>query len=481
MEFKLTDKITEKNNIIYLIKDKSMLSSCQINEEEEDYILEKLKNNDKYSFTFNKLTHYQIILFVKNKTSIYKTLENLRKEGDKAATFLNNNNQETTYLYGIKTESHIVTAFAEGLILGNYKFLQYKSDKKPNSLKTIHFISEGINKDDFNELKALTEAVYFCRNMVNTPVQELQAVDFAKKVTELCKPLGVKTEIFNKSKIASLKMAGLMAVNKGSSNEPAFIQLEWHPENSKNEKPIVLVGKGIMFDTGGLSLKPPSAMEDMKADMAGAAVVSAAMYVIAKRKLPVHVIGIIPATDNQPGNNAIAPGDIIKMSNGVTVEILNTDAEGRLVLADALCYASNFKPSLVIDIATLTGSAERAIGKHGMVGVESGAEKQMEKIKEAGMETYERIAQMPFWDEYDKEIESDIADIQNIGKSINAGAITAGKILSRFINYPWIHLDIAGVAFMDKKESYVGKGASGIGVRLLYKFIKNYSKECNHK
>jgi len=472
-EIQLTDKISEKESVIYLIEDKSLLSDCQINKEEENFILEKINNEKKHHFSFNRLTHYQIIIILKPENSIYKTLEFLRKEGDKVAGFLNRNKQKSVTLYGIKTDSSTITALAEGLILGRYKFQDYKTDKKTILPTTVRILSGSFTNNDLNELKAITEAVYYCRDMVNTPLPELNATDFAKKASKLCSPLGVKTTVLNKEQIASFNMAGILAVNKGSQHEPTFTQLEWQPENCKNQKPIILVGKGIMYDTGGLSLKPSTAMEDMKSDMAGGAAVVAAIYAIAKTKLPVHVIGLIPATDNQLSNNALLPGDILTMSNEVTVEVLNTDAEGRLIMADALCYASKFNPSLVIDIATLTGSAQRAIGKHGLVAVEDSAEIQMNELKEAGMEVYERIAELPFWDEYDKEIESDIADIRNIGKSNNAGAITAGKFLKRFVNYPWIHLDIAGIAHLDQKESYLGKGASGAGVRLLYRYVKN--------
>ncbi len=471
-ELQLVEKITENESIIYLVENKDALRHCKLGKEEKHYVIEKYRDDEKHFFAFNRLAYYQIIIFAKTRGSIHDRFEFMRKEGDKTATFLGRNKQQSVTIKGINISQAMTAAFAEGLILGNYRFDHYKTGKKPDSLNTIRITANSFTAEGFNELKALMEAVYHCRDLVNAPFQELQATEFAKRISDFCRPLGVKAEILNKSQIASLKMAGLIAVNKGSSNEPAFTRLEWCPQDRKNQKPIILVGKGIVFDTGGLSLKPPSAMEDMKSDMAGGAAVFAAIYAIAKTKLPVYVIGLIPATDNQPGNNALAPGDIITMSNNVNVEVINTDAEGRLILADALIYASKFDPSLVIDIATLTGSATRAIGKYGIVAVESNARKQMSTLKKAGDEVYERIAQFPFWDEYDKEIESEIADIRNIGKSINAGAITAAKFLSRFISYPWIHLDIAGMAFMEKKESYPGSGASGVGVRLLYNFVK---------
>ena len=474
IKLNLTDKIAGQDSAIYLIEDEHCLKQCHLSKKEIDYVLENFQKNKKSYFTFNRLTHFQIIVFIKSEKSIYHTLEFLRKEGQKSADFINKHNLQAVTIKGINdADPGFILAFAEGLILGNYNFTKYKSKQKPNSLQNINLLSKAVKPFDLAELEAVTEAVCHCRDLVNTPFHELHAKEFAKRITGLCKPLGVKTEILNKTQIASLKMSGLLAVNQGSVNEPTFTKLEWKPGKSINQDPIILVGKGIVYDTGGLSLKPASAMMDMKSDMAGGSAVFGAIYAIAKTKLPVHVIGLIPATDNQPGDNAITPGDVISMSNKVTVEVLNTDAEGRLILADALLYASKYNPSLVIDIATLTGSATRAIGKYGIVSVESGAELYMAQLKEAGMEVYERIAEFPFWDEYDKEIESDIADIRNIGKNNNAGAITAAKFLGRFISYPWIHLDIAGMAFLDQKESYLGKGATGVGVRLLYRFVKD--------
>ena len=286
------------------------------------------------------------------------------------------------------------------------------------------------------------------------------------------KESGFKTTIFNKKKIQSLKMGGLLAVNQGSLDEPTFSILEWKPKNAKNKKPIVLVGKGIVYDTGGLSLKPTKGMDIMKVDMAGAGTVVGAMHAIASNKIPKYVIGLIPATDNRPSGNAYAPGDVVTMFNKLTVEVLNTDAEGRMILADALSYADKYDPEIVIDLATLTGAAARAIGHFGIVSMHKNAEKYHDQLKESGNITHERLAEMPFWDDYDNLLKSDVADIKNIGGPI-AGAITAGKFLSNFINYPWIHLDIAGPAYVESNYGYRGKGATGIGVRLIYNFVKN--------
>lgn len=229
------------------------------------------------------------------------------------------------------------------------------------------------------------------------------------------------------------------------------------------------------MDTGGINLKPGSSMQDMKCDMSGAAAVIGAIYAIAKTKLPVHVIGLIPATDNRIDAGAQVPGDIITMHNGTTVEVLNTDAEGRLILADALSFAKKYNPELVIDIATLTGSAHAAIGSYGMVGMGKNYKNYMEELKISGEKEAERIVEFPLWDDYNKLVESDMADLKNIGGA-NAGAITAGIFLSHFTNYPWIHLDIAGPAYLDTRNSYRGKGGTGWGVRILFRFLKDNCK-----
>ncbi len=266
-------------------------------------------------------------------------------------------------------------------------------------------------------------------------------------------------------------MGGILAVNKGSIDPPFFACLEWKPKKAKNKKPIVLVGKGLVYDTGGLNIKTGSSMENMKSDMGGAASVFAAIYAIAKLQTDIHVICLIPSTDNRPNGNAYASGDVITMYDGSTVEVVNTDAEGRMILADALAYAKKYDPAVVIDVATLTGSADRAIGPHGVVAMHQKASSFMKILKKSGDEVYERIAEFPFWPEYDETLKSDIADVKHMGGGY-AGMITAGKFLAKFTDYPFIHLDIAGPAFLDTSDSYRKKGATGIPTRLLIDFIE---------
>ena len=234
----------------------------------------------------------------------------------------------------------------------------------------------------------------------------------------------------------------------------------------------MIVGKGVVYDTGGLSLKPSNFMDTMKCDMAGAAAVVGTFCALADDNVPAWVIGLIPATDNRPGGNAITPGDVIEISDGTSVEVLNTDAEGRLILADALHYAKKYDPKLVIDLATLTGSASRAIGPNAIVAMGNAGDEIWNDLVDSGNRTHERLVQFPFWDEYSELLKSDVADLKNIGGA-EAGMITAGKFLEHFTNYPYIHLDIAGPAFLTSPHGYYGKGGTGIGVRLLHDFFSN--------
>ena len=366
--------------------------------------------------------------------------------------------------------------FVEGMALGNYQFLKYFKAKaeKASNLTSIKVDEKAINRSQLAELQAVLTATYIARDLVNEPQSYLSAPQLSKEVIALSKKYGFSVNVFNKKKIESLKMGGLLAVNKGSMQPPTFSILEWKPKKAKNKKPVVLVGKGIIYDTGGLSLKPTAnSMDMMKCDMAGAATVIGTLVAISKAKLPVHVIGLIPATDNRPGNEAYVPGDVITMHSGATVEVLNTDAEGRLVLADALHYAKRYKPELVFDFATLTGSAVRAGGSEAICYMGNAKQKTKEQIEASGFNVYERLIQFPLWKEYGEQLKSNIADLKNLGGA-NAGMITAGKFLEYFTDYDWLHFDIAGPAYLKSADAYRTKEGTGVGVRLMYDFLKNY-------
>ncbi|MFM2376451.1 MAG: hypothetical protein RLZZ165_1548 [Bacteroidota bacterium] len=368
----------------------------------------------------------------------------------------------------------LVAAMAEAIPLSNYQFLRYKSKKEANSLSSATLISELRDGDEIvaRSLK-IAKATMIARDLVNEPVITLNAEVLAQRATELGKEYGFSVEVFNKQKIRSLKMGGLLAVNSGSIDPPTFTILEWKPGNPKNKKPIVLVGKGVVFDTGGLSLKPLNGMDTMKLDMAGAAAVIATFCAISALGLDLHVVGLVPATDNRPGENAYTPGDVITMYDGSTVEVLNTDAEGRMILADALAYAKKYNPELVIDLATLTGAQVVAIGNHGSACMGTASPETKQALQAAGQRVYERLVELPLWEEYKDQLKSDIADMKNIGGSAG-GCIVAGKFLEQFTEYPWIHIDIAGPSFLTSGDSYRGKNGTGVGVRLLTEFLSSY-------
>lgn len=410
--------------------------------------------------------HFVYVL-EKGKEAAYQTREKVRKAGASLVSLLNGQKIVAVALEGIHTAD-----LAEGCALANYKYLDLfsKPESRANSLKEI-FIQK-LSGEEFADLEGRLYATTVARDLVNTPVLQLNAEKLAYTAKQLGEECGFHVEIFNKKKIESLKMGGLLGVNKGSIDPPTFSILEYKPDNARNAKPIVLVGKGVVYDTGGLSLKPSAAMDTMKSDMGGAAAVIGTMVAVSKAKLDVHVVGLIPATDNRPGGNAITPGDVITMYDGTTVEVMNTDAEGRLILADALHYAKKFNPSLVIDLATLTGAAARAIGTQGIVAMGTADAKVFNRLSDSGNEVYERLAVFPFWDEYDDMLKSDIADLKNIGGP-EAGAITAGKFLAHFTNYPYVHFDIAGPAFLSAPDGYRTKGATGVGVRILFEYLKN--------
>ena len=416
-----------------------------------------------------KLCNNDLVYYVIAENNSFKMREKALKIYNK---ILSSDLSKEVNIYNQIKEGNLYTIFVESILLLNYKFEKYKS-KKSLILKITYQNPELINK-------SMIEGVFIARDLVNEPLSFLTAKQLAKEIKKYSKKSFFKLETLNEKKIRDLEMGGVLSVNKGSVNPSNFNILTYKHSKSKSIKPIVLVGKGVMYDTGGLSLKPTAnSMDMMKCDMAGAAAVVGAIYAIAKMKINVHLIGLIPAVENRPGGNAYVPGDVVKMMNGSTVEVLNTDAEGRMILADALHYAKRFDPKLVIDLATLTGSAARAVGKYGIAAMGNASNETIKFLEETGLNIDERIALQPFWEEYRLELESDIADLKNIG-SAEAGHITAGKFLEHFTKekekpvYPWIHLDIAGVAFLQKPYFLSQKGGTGAGVRLLCEFIKNY-------
>jgi leucyl aminopeptidase len=466
--------INNKESLVLLCGRSSRLNNYGLNNSELDYIRNEF-SEEKKCVIINQLNRYIIVQQINAQKEKYKTLETLRKAASSIHGVLVQAKLKAVTVVDVDSKAPETLAFTEGLALCNYQFLKYKKDreKEKYTLATINVHSRSINSKQLEEVQTVTDAVIIARDLVNEPANYLTATQLSKEFQKMGKDAGFSVEVFNKAKITSLKMGGLIAVNLGSIDPPTFTIMEYKPARVKNKQPVVLVGKGVVYDTGGLSLKPtPNSMDMMKCDMAGAATVASAIYAIAKAKLPVHVIGLVPATDNRPGENAYVPGDIITMYNGLTVEMLNADAEGRMILGDALAYAQKYKPQLVMNFATLTGAAVAAIGMSGMVTMGTADERTKNKLKQSGFNTYERLAEMPFWDDYDDLIKSDIADMKNIGGPL-AGAITAGKFLARYIDYPWMHFDIAGPAFIGAKDGYRPKGGTGVGVRMLFDYFKN--------
>ncbi len=479
LSIKLSAKTDNNTSILYLANKKTKWATLGFDKKEITYIDKKIKADEKFVI-INQFTRVVFIQLMEefDKKENYQKLENLRGVGNKICTALNSHKYTNIQLTSVNDFKDELLAVAEGCALSNYQFLKYRTDKKEtNTLKEIHVISKNINKHDIDFLNTNTEAVFKARNLVNEPQSFLDAVTFANEMKAMGKVAGFKVEVLNKKQIEALKMGGLLSVNLGSKTPPTFTIMEWKPAKAKNKKPLVLVGKGVVYDTGGLSLKPtPNSMDTMKCDMAGGAAVAASMYAIAKSNLPYHVIALVPATDNRPGENAYTPGDVITMYDGKTVEVLNTDAEGRMLLADALAYAKKYDPELVLDFATLTGAAAAAIGQYGIVCMGTATEKQKTALKESGNNVYERLVEFPFWDEYAKLIKSDIADMKNIGGAVG-GAITAGKFLEKYTDYNWMHFDIAGPAFISSNDSYRGKNATGVAVRFIVDYVKNLSKK----
>lgn len=484
LSLKAIKKIPANESIVYIIDKNTDLkannfTAKSLTADELAAAQRLLKDSTQTLITFHR-SEYSIVLAVCNneeKDPTYIRCETLRNLGHKTAEYANTHKFKNLSFVNISSEiSNAALYAAEGAALGNYQFLKYRknAEKERNSLETIQIYD--VSREKVEELEKLTEAVYICRNLVNEPLSYLTAPQFSEEIEHLGKKKGFEVTVFKKKQIEEMGMGGLLSVNKGSNVPPRFNILEWKPAKAVNTAPIVLVGKGVVFDTGGLSLKPtPDSMDYMKCDMAGAAAVLGALCAAADNQLPLHIIGLIPATDNRPGEDAYVPGDVITQYDGTTIEVLNTDAEGRLILADALAYAKQYNPELVIDLATLTGAAARALGIYA-IAMLSNADTQVNKdFINSGFEVYERMIEFPLWKEYGDMMKSDIADMKNIGGPL-AGHITAAKFLEHFTAYPWIHLDIAGVAYLHSPYGYRGKNASGVGVRLLYDFLATRAK-----
>ena len=374
--------------------------------------------------------------------------------------------------------AEIAAHVAYGMRLRSYRFDKYRTKEKPEqkpSLKTVSILVEDVNaaRRAYAPLDKITDGVFFTRDLVSEPANVIYPESLADRAKELT-TLGVTVEIFDEKKMAALGMGALLGVGQGSVRPPRLLIMQWRGADDKKQAPLAFVGKGITFDTGGISIKPSAGMEDMKWDMGGAGAVIGLMMALAGRKAKVNAVGIGALAENMPSGSAQRPGDIVKSMSGQTIEVLNTDAEGRLVLADALWYCQDrFKPRLMVDLATLTGAIIIALG-HEHAGLYSNDEKLAEQLAAAGKATGETLWRMPLGDAYNKMMDSDAADVKNISGNRDAGSVTAATFLERFVNkVPWAHLDIAGTAWGNKDKPTVPKGATGFGVRLLNRFVRD--------
>ena len=380
-------------------------------------------------------------------------------------------------------EEYFYQTFIEGLVLGNYKFDKYKSSKKKaNKIAILLYAdNEKLLKSAITKADILMRGVNFAKDLQNEPANSLRPSDIANIVKTKLSEAGVKVTVFNEKEIKKRKMGGLLAVGQGSSNKPRLIIMHYKPTikskgKKKRMKKVALVGKGVTFDTGGISIKPANNMGEMKADMSGAAVVAGSIFAAAKARLPVELLGIIPAAENMLSGDAMRPGDIVTTASGKTIEVDNTDAEGRMILADALDYASKQKPDVIVDFATLTGACVVALGQIA-AGLFTKYDDLADTLYKSGMKTYDRLWRLPMWDDYKKLIESKVADVHNTGPRW-AGSITAGKFLENFVHekIPWAHIDIAGPAMASETNNYTKTFMTGFGVRLMFDYMSDISK-----
>ena len=368
-------------------------------------------------------------------------------------------------------------ALAEGMILGSYSYGEFKSEHKPNKLETVVVIGSGGRAvaEALEQGRRVAEAVCFARDLVNEPGGSLTPTRFAEIAVEMGEREGLEVSVLDLDGIREAELGGLLGVNRGSEQPPRFVEVSFTPDpEAECRGSVALVGKGLTFDSGGLSIKSGTGMMTMKCDMSGGAAVLGVMAAISAVAPPVKVTGYVPMTDNMLGGDATRPGDVLTMANGKTVEVLNTDAEGRLVLADALSLACRAEPDAIVDLATLTGACMVALGPK-VAGLMGNDEAWVDQLADAAERTGERVWRLPLPDDYKSQLDSSVADMKNIGGP-HGGALTAGLFLSNFVvdGTPWAHLDIAGPAFTDSEDGETAKGGTGFGVRMLLDALVNF-------
>ena len=463
-----TPKLAVKNELIFInnknFKHKTLDQKEIIDNElfKEKKIIQR--NQDKVNYIF-------INCIEQKKPSDFENI------GSKLFDFLSNNKIKNSFfnLSLLKVTNVQIERILHGATLKSYSFEIYKTKKNIKKLINIYIVGKSKKTILKTKLDALTEGVFLTRNLVSEPGNILHPDEYAKRIAQLRK-IGIKVTVYDKKRLKKMGCGALLGVGQGSIRGSYIVTMEWKGASSKT-KPLAFVGKGVCFDTGGISLKPAKFMEDMTYDMAGSAVVVGLMKNFALRKAKINAVGVVGLVENMPGGNAQRPGDIVKSYSGKTIEVLNTDAEGRLVLADALTFTEEkFKPNLIIDLATLTGAIIVSLGSE-YAGLFSNNDKLSKQLYEAGEKVDEKVWRMPLHKNYDKLINSKNADIQNINYVGGAGSTTAAQFLQRFIlnKTPWAHLDIAGMSFSKYAGALNSGGATGYGVRLLNKFVEeNY-------
>jgi len=466
------------SNLILFVDEKFNVSGLKkyISNYELSYISDLLKNSDlKKNLLVFKINSKKTVFLVSIKKNVkISDIENL---GAKFHSYLNYDKKNDYFVNSDTVTSKIknfVGHFLHGLKLKSYEFNLYKS-KKNKKLVSINVIGSKniISLQDQLRFKGLEEGTFFARDLVSEPGNILHPDEYAKRINSL-KKFGLKINIYDEKKLKTLGMNALLGVGQGSIRGSYLVTMEWNGTKN-NSKPLAFVGKGVCFDTGGISLKPAKFMEDMTYDMAGSATVVGLMKNLAVRKAKINAVGVVGLVENMPGGNAQRPGDIVKSYSGKTIEILNTDAEGRLVLADALTFTEKkFKPRFMVDLATLTGAIIVSLGSE-YAGLFSNDDKLSKQLIEAGEKVDEKLWRMPLHKNFDKLIDSKNADMQNINYVGGAGSTTAAQFLQRFIlnKTPWAHLDIAGMAFSKYGGALNSGGATGYGVRLLNKLIED--------
>ena len=474
------NKISKKSphNLVLFVDQKYNISALKKHISKSDYniISDLVKTRDEKNkiLSFDISSIKKIMLVSLRKNIINSEVENL------GAIFYDQfkNTKINNFVLVSETlsiqQKNLIGYFAHGLKLKSYTFEKYKT-KKNN--KIISVVILGKNQPSVNDqikFKAIEHGTFYTRDLVSEPGNVLHPDEYAKRLKSL-KKYGLKVSVYDEKKLKKLGMNTLLGVGQGSIRGSYLVTMEWNGLNKKS-KPLAFVGKGVCFDTGGISLKPAKFMEDMTYDMAGSAVVVGLMKSLALRKAKINAVGVVGLVENMPGGNAQRPGDIVKSYSGKTVEILNTDAEGRLVLADALTYTEEkFKPKIIVDLATLTGAIIVSLGSE-YAGLFSNNDNLSNQLINAGEKVEEKVWRMPLNKNFDKLIDSKNADMQNINYVGGAGSTTAAQFLQRFIlkKTPWAHLDIAGMAFSKYGGALNSGGATGYGVRLLNKLIEDH-------